>query len=300
MRIGIIGAGRVGASFVFALPGQVVGITGSTAQKTKAQADQYGVTPYIHGEELLLACDVVLLLVRDDALQPVSQSLADKLAHRKDVVFSTHTVLHGSGAADVSVLQPLAALGIHTGSLHPLQSFPAPSATALQHIYMAVDGDDTAISQAKNIASMLHSQSFYVPADERALYHGAACFCSNYVVTAVAAAQALMSRWTDTPEDAGKALLPLFMGTAGNIQSQSFVRNALTGPIARGDIGTVQKHLACMPQPFHDAYTAFGILTAQMALSNQTITTNQYQQLIHILAVAEGEKHEQKSNNPDD
>lgn len=109
-----------------------------------------------------------------------------------------------------------------------------------------------------------------------------------------------MSRWTDTPEDAGKALLPLFMGTAGNIQSQSFVRNALTGPIARGDIGTVQKHLACMPQPFHDAYTAFGILTAQMALANQTITTNQYQQLIHILAVSEGEKHEQKSNNPDD
>lgn len=170
MRIGIIGAGRVGASFVFALPGQVVGITGSTAQKTKAQADQYDVTPYIHGEELLLACDVVLLLVRDDALQPVSQSLADKLAHRKDVVFSTHTVLHGSGAADVSVLQPLAALGIHTGSLHPLQSFPAPSATALQHIYMAVDGDDTAISQAKNIGLCCTASPFmYRPMNGRCI-----------------------------------------------------------------------------------------------------------------------------------
>ena len=299
MRIGIIGAGRVGASFVSALPEQVIGITGSTAEKTREQAARYGVQPYEQGEQLLVDCDVVLLLVRDDALQPVSQSLADKLAHRRDVVFSAHTVLHGSGAAAVSVLQSLAALGIHTGSLHPLQSFPAPSAAALQHIYMAVDGDDTAISQAKQIASMLHSQSFYVPANERALYHGAACFCSNYVVTAVAAAQALMSRWTDTPEDAGKALMPLFAGTAGNIQSQVLARHALTGPIARGDIGTVQKHLACMPQPFYDAYTAFGILTAQMALANQTITTNQYQQLIHILAVAEGEQHEQKSNNPD-
>lgn len=300
MRIGIIGAGRVGASFILALPEHVAGITGSTAKRTREQAAFYGVTPYVQGADLLTTCDVVLLLVRDDLLRQVSQSLATQLADCSRQSLARHTVLHGSGAAAVSVLQPLADLGIHTGSLHPLQSFPAPSAAALQHIYMAVDGDDTAVLQAKKIASMLHSQSFYVPANERALYHGAACFCSNYVVTAVAAAQALMSRWTDTPEDAGKALQPLFLGTAGNIQSQALARNALTGPISRGDIGTIQKHLACMPQPFYDAYTAFGILTAQMALANQTITTNQYQQLIHILAVAEGENHEQKSNKPDD
>ena len=299
MRIGIIGAGRVGASFILALPQHVVGITGSTAKRTREQAARYGVQPYEQGEQLLVDCEVVLLLVRDDALQPVSQSLADKLAHQRDVVFSAHTMLHGSGAADVSVLQPLADLGMHTGSLHPLQSFPAPSAAALQHIYMAVDGDDTAISQAKQIASMLHSQPFYVPANERALYHGAACFCSNYVVTAVAAAQALMSRWTDTPEDAGEALRPLFMGTAANIQSQSLAGKALTGPISRGDIGTVQKHIACMPQPFQNAYKVFGVLAADIALANQTITKKQHHELMQILAIAEGETNEQKSNNLD-
>lgn len=299
MRIGIIGAGRVGASFILALPQHVVGITGSTAKRTREQAALYGVTPYVQGASLLADCDVVLLLVRDDLLQQVSQALAGQLADCSRQSLARHTVLHGSGAADVSVLQALADIGIHTGSIHPLQSFPAPSAAALSGIYMAVDGDETALSCAKEIAAMLHSKSFHVPAAERVLYHGAACFCSNYVVAAVAAAQMLMSRWTDTPEDAGEALRPLFMGTAANIQSQSLAGKALTGPISRGDIGTVQKHIACMPQPFQNAYKAFGVLAADIALANQTITKKQHHELMQILAIAEGETNEQKSNNLD-
>lgn len=300
MRIGIIGAGRVGASFVLALPQHIIGITGSTAKRTREQAAFYGVQPYVQGEKLIQDCDVVLLLVRDDLLSKVSQSLAERLSSCHTQSLSSHIVLHGSGAADVSVLQPLADLGIHTGSIHPLQSFSTPSAAALVGIYMAVDGDEAAQACARNLAGMLHSQSFHVPADERVVYHAAACFCSNYVVTAVAAAQALMSRWTDTPEDAGKALRPLFLGTATNIQAQELAQKALTGPISRGDIGTVQKHIACMPQPFCNAYKAFGILTADIALANKTITKNQHQKLMTILAMAEGEKNEQKSNHIDD
>lgn len=300
MRIGIIGAGRVGASFVLALPQHVVGITGSTAKRTREQAAFYGVKPYVQGADLVLDCDVVLLLVRDDLLQQISQSLAAQLADCSRQSLARHTVLHGSGAADVSVLQALADKGVHTGSIHPLQSFPVPSAAALAGIYMAVDGDETAMARAKEIAAMLHSKPFHVPAAERILYHGAACFCSNYVVTAVAAAQMLMSRWTDTPEEAGNALRPLFVGTAANIQSQTLVSKALTGPISRGDIGTVQKHISCMPQPFCDAYKAFGSIAADIALANQTITKKQHQKLMQILAMAEGETNEQKSDKLDD
>lgn len=297
MRLGIIGAGRVGASFVLAFPSAVEGILCSTEEHTRQMARRLHVAAYTDGAELIRHCDVLLLTVRDDALAPVSQALAASLA--ADTVPPRTTIFHCSGAMDLSPLQPLSRLGYPVGSLHPLQSFAEPSADRLKGIYMAVDGDEPVRKIAAELVRSLGSTPFWVPPEERMLYHAAACFCSNYVVTALAIAQELMSRWTDSPGDAAQALWPLVEGTIANIRQRPLWRTALTGPVSRGDAGTVAKHLAVMPGKWVQPYSAFGCAAADLALENGTITVRQHDTLTRILAMAEGVHHEQESNQSD-
>ncbi|MGN0948453.1 DUF2520 domain-containing protein [Megasphaera sp.] len=297
MRLGIIGAGRVGASFMLAFPAAVAGILCSTKEHTQQKAERFHVTPYDDGAALIRHCDIILLTVGDDALAPLSQSLAAELDGEGEA--AQKCIFHCSGAADLSPLAPLARLGFHTGSLHPLQSFAAPSAERLQGIYIAVDGDERAKAEAVRIVRALGSTPFFVPPEERMLYHAAACFCSNYVVTALALAQQLMQRWTGDDAAAAQALLPLVEGTMANVRQRDLWRTALTGPVSRGDIGTVRKHLAVLPDDFVRPYCAFGAAAAGIALKNGTITAQQHTMLTRILAMAEGVQHEQKSNQSD-
>lgn len=297
MRLGIIGAGRVGASFVLAFPSAVEGILCSTAEHTQEQAARLHATAYTDGADLIRHCDVLLLTVRDDVLAPVSRELAASLKGERQL--SDRCVFHCSGAMDLSPLEALASLGIHTGSIHPLQSFAEPSAERLKGIYMAVDGDEQARGVAESIVHTLGSTPFFVPPEERMLYHVAACFCSNYVVTALALAQQLMRRWTESDGDAAKALMPLVDGTLQNVRERKVWRTALTGPVSRGDAGTVVKHLAVMPAELIHPYCAFGRAAADLALKNETITAQQHDELTRILAMAEGVHHEQKSNQSD-
>lgn len=285
MRLGIIGAGRVGTSFVLAMPSDVEGILCSTKEHTTQRAQSLKVKAYTDGAALLRNCDVLLLTVRDDVIGSVAASLADSLtgADRRETC-----ILHCSGAMDLSSLEPLSALGYSVGSLHPLQSFAAPSGDLLRHIYMAVDGDDRAKETALFLVKALDSKPLFVPQEERVLYHAAACFCSNYVVTAVALGQRLMRRWTETDGEAAQSLMPLLKGTVGNLERTDRWQKALTGPVSRGDTGTVAKHLDAMPKELVGPYCAFSRAAGELSLENGTITENQYEVLKQILAMAEG------------
>lgn len=285
MRLGIIGAGRVGTSFVLAMPSAVEGILCSTKEHTTQRAQSLKVKAYTDGAALLRNCDVLLLTVRDDVIGSVAASLADSLtgADRRETC-----ILHCSGAMDLSSLEPLSALGYSVGSLHPLQSFAAPSGDLLRYIYMAVDGDDRAKETALFLVKALDSKPLFVPQEERVLYHAAACFCSNYVVTAVALGQRLMRRWTETDGEAAQSLMPLLKGTVGNLERTDRWQKALTGPVSRGDTGTVAKHLDAMPKELVGPYCAFSRAAGELSLENGTITENQYEVLKQILAMAEG------------
>lgn len=299
MRLGIVGTGRVGASFLLALKPcaamTITGILNRSWEKSQTLARQYGVTPFADGTELVRQCDVLLLTVPDDALGTVSAQLAQALQARGLTVDTV--VLHCSGAMDLTPLLPLQDVGCAIGSLHPLQSVAAPDGAQLRHIYMAVDGGERAQYAARTIAAAVGSTPFQVPPDERASYHAAACFASNFVVTAAALGQALLSRWTGTPAAAAQALKPLVMGTAQNLAGQTDFGQALTGPIARGDVGTVRKHLAALPQEYQQAYRQFALATADVAVLNQFISREQYEQFRAILTIGKGDSHEPESQH---
>ena len=93
----------------------------------------------------------------------------------------------------------------------------------------------------------------------------------------------LMARWTGSNEAAWEALLPLFKGTAANLQATQNPVAVLTGPIARGDVSTVAKHLAALPEAVIPAYCSLGLVTTSLALANGTIDENAADELRNLL-----------------
>ena len=284
LTFGVTGAGKVGASFVkaFCAAGlRCAGIYGGAYADKKAKA--LGV-PLVTPCEMAQRADVIFICVPDRAIAEAAEALAAETV-RSGIDVRGKFVYHVSGSARCDVLAPLTKLGMEVGSLHPLQSFAAPR-DSLANIGMAVDGTPKAQDLGAELARLVGATPFNVPAEERAAYHAAACFCSNYTVTVVALAQKLLSRWTASEEEAFKLLLPLFNGTANNLQNADTAGQALTGPIARGDAVTVKAHLAALPQEFLSAYCALGRETVKLAAENGSITPSAAAEMESLLTEA--------------
>ena len=280
MKIGVIGGGKVGRCLASYLKESLVGITANSPEHSRQLAENFATEPCTN-EELVERAEVLLLTVPDRLIGTVAASLASAsvsehatgsapAAQVTQLPLAGKVFLHCSGSMGLEALAPLQREGAHVGSLHPLQSF-AGGATQLAGVYMAVDGDEAACAAAQQIATTVGGHPFQVPAAERAAYHAAACICSNYAVAVEALAQGLMSPWLGNEEAAWQALLPLFKGTAANLQSTTSPRTVLTGPIARGDVNTVEKHLAVLPPDLVDVYCSLGLATTKLALANGTI-----------------------------
>ena len=288
MKIGVIGGGKVGCCLAGYLKQQLQGITASSEAHSLQLAERFGLKPCTN-VELVQRADVLLLTVPDRLIGAVAEQLVHECAESAatEAADSKQSLmgkifLHCSGSMGLEALDPLQREGAHVGSLHPLQSF-AGGATQLAGVYMAVDGDEAACAAAQQIAVAMGGHPFQVPAAERAAYHAAACICSNYAVAVEALAQRLMSRWLGDEAAAWQALLPLFKGTAANLERTASPRTALTGPIARGDVTTVAKHLAVLPPELLDAYCSLGLATTKLALANGTIDKEVAAELTQLL-----------------
>lgn len=192
--------------------------------------------------------DVVVLAVPDDSLTSVCAALVEV-----NLEWTERTVFHTSGFHAASALGALGVCGAAIGALHPLQSVPS-AAEGIERIpgcTFALDGDDDALVLAKKLAQKAGGDTIYVPEKARALYHAAAVLASNAVVGLLDAALEVMTQAGISEADARAALVPLVRGTVDNVAELSTGR-ALTGPVARGDVGTVTGHLealARMPHP---------------------------------------------------
>ena len=174
---------------------------------------------------------IILLCVPDEAIREACENVADRLA-------PSALVGHASGAGSLDLLDA-ARSGEHgTFSLHPLQTIPGPD-TDLAGASAAISGSSAdTLGTARVLAERLGLRPFEVPADGRAAYHAAASMASNFLVALEESAAALMARaGVDAPRE---ALAPLVMRTAANWVDAG--PSALTGPIARGDLGTVERH----------------------------------------------------------
>jgi predicted short-subunit dehydrogenase-like oxidoreductase (DUF2520 family) len=201
---------------------------------------------------VLAASDVVLVAVPDDAI-------ADVAAQLVQANLSRAIVLHCSGLLDRSALAPLEGNARGLGSFHPLQTLAGDSDAAhrLKAAFVALEGDAAAIAAGRQLAALLGMRPIEVAAERKPLYHAAAVLLSNYTVALAAVAERLALAAGIPAEAAGRIYLPLLEGTLRNLEDVGAVK-ALTGPIARGDAGTVRAHLAALDDATRHLYVLLG------------------------------------------
>ena len=216
----VVGRGRVGGSLARAA--ELAGIEVRLASADRAAETAEG-------------AGAALLCVPDEALTDVCARIAP----------STPTLVgHVSGASGLDALSPALDRGAAIFSLHPLQTF-ADEATPVEGTPAAIAGsDDRALSFARLLGEALGLRPFDVPEESRAAYHAAAAISSNLLVALEESAAELVERLGI--EDARELLAPLVLRTAANWAERG--PDALTGPIARGDRATVERHRAALAE----------------------------------------------------
>jgi predicted short-subunit dehydrogenase-like oxidoreductase (DUF2520 family) len=185
---------------------------------------------------------VIFLTVPDDAVATV----ASRLAAKGEGIPATVSFVHASGALELGALEPLRVRHA-VGSFHPLRSFPEPGPPeAFRGIVIGVDASNEALRRVLNrLARDLGARPKRVDDAERAIYHAAAVYASNYVVALLAEAVRLLVRSGWTEDEAVQGLVPLAEGAIANVRKRGPVA-ALTGPIRRGDAKTVTRHLGAL------------------------------------------------------
>ena len=260
--IGLIGPGRAGVGLALALAraGYSVRLHGRNkkglpAPLTLTVGDGRKPPPWL-GET-----DVVILTVRDDAITPLATSLATSRA-----ITERHVVLHLSGVQGQEALGPLVTSRAALGSFHPLQTIVEPelAAARLKGAWAAVEGMPRAVEAGERIAKDLGMRPFRIATKSKAIYHAGAVFASNYLVVVEAIAQRLLRHAGLSDADAWAALRPLVEGTFENL-SRHEPREALTGPVVRGDTATIVRHLESLAVDDAKLYRALGRAALELA-----------------------------------
>jgi len=239
LRVGVVGAGRVGAVLAAALRAaghDVVAASGeSDASRARLAALLPGV-PVDKPSAVAKACDLLLLTVPDDMLPNVVTVLANSGALRPGQV-----VVHTSGRHGLAVLAPAAGVGARTVALHPAMTFTgtAVDLPRLAGCVFGVTAPDAERPLVEALVADLGGRPTWVPEDRRTLYHAGLAHGANHLVTLVSEALAMLAAsGADAPAD---TLRPLLTAALDNALAQGDA--ALTGPIVRGDVGTVRAHL---------------------------------------------------------
>jgi len=193
----------------------------------------------------------VLLAVPDSTIAEIAVALARLGAPGDGCV-----ALHLSGLQPAGVLAPLGERGYAVGSLHPLQTVADPHSgrERLRGAFFTFEGNAQARGAAAEIVEAAGGRLLEVHTADKARYHAACVFASNYVVACVAVATRLLAGAANIGrEEAAQALQPLWRGALQNL-GQLGIPRALTGPVARGDLETVRGHLAALDADTRDLY----------------------------------------------
>jgi predicted short-subunit dehydrogenase-like oxidoreductase (DUF2520 family) len=262
MDVGVVGAGRVGTALAVLLAKAghpIVGASGGPASRERVDRFLPGV-PFVEPVDVVRAAEAAVLAVPDDEIATVCAGLADAGAFREG-----QAVQHLSGSVSLEALDPAAAAGATTISLHPLQTVPTVEAALarLPGSSMAVTArSEEGFEIGELLARDAGSRPFRLPDDRKALYHAAAVFCSNYVTVLAALAEGLFTR--AGVEDPVAAFAPLSRAALENALELD-PAGALTGPAARGDAGTIRRNLEALSAEAPDAIPPY-VALARAAL----------------------------------
>jgi len=284
-RVSIIGAGVVGTAMGYLLKESgysIVGIASRTLESAKRSIDFIG-----NGEAstdlraVAKKADIIFITTPDNAIGDVCQKVASERGFNPGAI-----VFHMSGALSSDILGSARDVGANAASLHPLQSL-ADVKEAVKNLpgsYFCMEGDEAALSVAREIVASLGGKEITLKADKKPLYHAGASVASNFLVATVGFGLKLFELAGIERQDALKALMPLIKGTVKNIETLH-IPSALTGPISRGDTGVIENHLKAMSKERPEMlrlYSELGRYTVKIAVEKGTIDENAAQKIISL------------------
>lgn len=187
-------------------------------------------------EEVKPTSGIVWLLHTDDALEATAQKLARSAGWRGKVV------LHSSGAMSSDVLASLKKAGAHTASLHPMMTFVPGTAPDMSKVPFAVEGDQQAAAVAKQIVRGLGAEIFPIRKSAKVLYHALGSFSSPLIVATLVTAERVGRAAGLSLAQTRKVMAAILQQTMQNYMQRG-PEAAFSGPIKRGDLETVRRHL---------------------------------------------------------
>lgn len=222
---------------------------------------------------------LVFCTVQDEEIEPLAHQLSQL---SRDL--SGYTFAHCSGTLSTEILHPLKTKGAEVAAFHPLQTFTSRSTPEdFRDIYFDIEADEEVFDQLQEVAVSLGAHSLSIPAEAKPFLHAAAVFASNYIVTLLNASGKVASMGGLNKNEALEAILPLVQTTVQNVENEGPLR-ALSGPIKRGDVETVRKHLMLLDKDEHlkNLYKKLGIQTLDMVAQSNKIPAGKAKKLYRL------------------
>ena len=269
-KVGFIGAGKVGTAMATALfkgGYPVVAVANKNIDASEKLADLVpGCHVFKTTQEVANTADHVFITTPDDSISTIASELIWR---------SEQNVVHCSGAASIDILEPAKKFGAMVGSFHPCQAFASVD-QAIKNLpgsTFAIEAQGPLLDILKDMASSIGCDWIELKPGNKALYHAAAVFASNYFVTLLKVATDLFQDFDVPTQQATKLLMPLIQGNIKNINSIG-LPSCLTGPIARGDTSTIEKHISALKEKdpsILKLYAELGFKTIPIALEKGTL-----------------------------
>jgi predicted short-subunit dehydrogenase-like oxidoreductase (DUF2520 family) len=257
--VAIIGAGRLGKTLArLVVSASDYSLSGLYTRSASPQIGEVltDTSILIQSSEHMQPADIYLITTPDDQIA----AACDMLCH-SSYLQPGNIILHCSGLHTAAILQSAKNHGCYTASIHPLRSFadPLQSYQAFPGTYCALEGDEAGLLETRKLFESFGGIVFSIASDEKALYHAASVFASNYTVTLYAVATQLLQDAQVSPEIASAMTQNLMQGTLNNLAYHTDPAQALTGPILRGDEQTLRAHLKSLqPATLKQLYAILG------------------------------------------
>jgi predicted short-subunit dehydrogenase-like oxidoreductase (DUF2520 family) len=269
-NIGFIGAGKVGialAKTLFEGEYRVIAVANKSIKASEKLADLVpGCQVFKTPQEVANTADHVFITTPDDSISKV----ASEVTWHHD-----QSVVHCSGADSIDILDPAKRSGAMIGSFHPCQAFASVD-QAIENLpgsTFAIEAQPPLLDILKDMASSIGCDWIALKPGDKALYHAAAVFVSNYSVALLKVATDLFQNFDVSQYHATKVLMPLIEGNLKNMRNLGLPQ-CLTGPIARGDISTIEKHVFALKEkePTNlKLYVELALKTIPIALEKGTL-----------------------------
>ncbi len=271
-KVALVGPGRVGCAVskrLYEAGYPLTAIISRNLERATEACSYIGCSTTLASTQLtdIATAEIILLAVPDDQIQKLAVQIQATNQFSKPT-----TLIHFSGLHPAEIMcyqsspQPLL-------SLHPLLPFAdrQKAYMNLQGCPCALESDDPkALVFGEKLVGAIGGHSFTVDHDKKPLYHSAACIASNYLVTLFASACKLLISCGIEPDQTAPLLLPLVQASVENIKDLG-PEQGLTGPIVRGDIGTVTEHLKTLQDNAPELlqpYLQMGLVTVEISKSS--------------------------------